>query len=135
MGFKFGRRSKRILKELHPDLQFLLKEAIKVYDFTILEGWRSKERQQFLVESGKSKLRWPRSKHNTKNNKPGRVIAVDIAPYPIDWADRDRFILLYGIIEGIASYNNIKIRWGGAWKGLSHMGSNDFNDLPHIELV
>ena len=131
----FGRRSKKLLKQLDPDLQFILKEAIKVYDFSIIEAWRSKEQQNFLVDSGKSHLRWPKSKHNTKNNQPGKVRAVDIVPYPIDWNDKQRFTLLFGIIQGIASYNNIKIRWGGAWKGLEHMASNNFNDLPHIELI
>ena len=135
MSYKFGRRSKKLLKDLHPDLQFLLEEAIKVYDFSIIEAWRSKDQQNFLFNAGKSKLRWPKSKHNTKNNLPGMVRAVDIVPYPIDWNDRERFILLYGIIEGIASYNNIAIRWGGAWKGLANMQDNNFDDLPHIELV
>ena len=35
---------------------------------------------------GRSKLSWLESKHNCE---PSR--AVDIAPYPIDWDDRERF--------------------------------------------
>lgn len=135
MTYKFGRKSKSRLKSLHPDLKFVLEEAIQIVDFSVIETWRSKERQNFLRDCGKSKLKWPRSKHNTKDDKPNLVRAVDVVPYPIDWNDRERFILLAGIIMGIADYNNIELRWGGAWKGLGHMASNNFDDLPHFELL
>lgn len=128
--YNFGRTSRRHLMTLHPDLRAVLYEAIKLTDFSVIEGYRNEERQNQLFEQGKSKLRWPNSKHNSN---PSR--AVDIAPYPIDWDDLEQFALLAGIVIGIGHKMGIPLRWGGDWNRNGSMSDNRFNDLPHIELV
>lgn len=45
-----------------------------------MEGHRDEDRQNKLFEEGKTKVKWPDSKHNTSPSK-----ASDSAPYPLDW--------------------------------------------------
>jgi peptidoglycan L-alanyl-D-glutamate endopeptidase CwlK len=107
-----------------------MEEAIKFIDFTILEGHRGKDLQNLYYEQGKSKLKYPQSKHNKYPS-----LAVDIAPYPINWNDRERFVYLAGIIKGIASSLGHNIRWGGDWNQNNNLKDQSFFDLPHFEIV
>jgi len=118
------------LASCHPDLQRVLCEAIKIVDFTVCDGHRGKDAQNKAVAEGKSKTPWPTSKHN---HKPS--LAVDVAPYPIDWKDRERFIYLAGIFKGIAFKEGVLLRWGGDWDGDSDFLEHEFRDLPHFELI
>jgi hypothetical protein len=45
---KLGGRSKRKLSTCHKDIQTILNEAIKWFDFTVIEGERTLKRQQEL---------------------------------------------------------------------------------------
>lgn len=126
---KFSQASKDRLETCHPDIQRVLNEVIQHIDFTVLEGHRGEEKQNAAFEAGKSKLRFPQSKHN---NRPS--LAVDIAPYPIDWQDWRRFDLLAGYVLGIAAHMGITLRWGGDWDSDHDMKDQTFNDLPHFEL-
>lgn len=128
----FGKTSRKRLDTCRPELVEILEEAIKIIDFSVLEGVRSKEAQNLYFIQGKSKLKWPRSKHNVLNPSE-KSRAVDIAPYPIDWEDEYQFILLAGIVLGIAHSKGIKIRWGGDWNGDNKFNEN-FVDMPHFEL-
>lgn len=118
---KFGKTSLKRLQDLDSDLREILEEAIKIMDFSVLCTFRTKEAQNKAFNEGKSKLQYPESNHNTKPS-----LAVDVAPYPIDWEDLNRFERLCGIIEGIALMKGIKIRMGRDFS---------FNDYPHIEKV
>ena len=134
--YKFGSKSKAKLKRLHPLLRELLEEAILVIDFTILETVRGKAKQNQYFASGKSKLPWPKGKHNLDPDRnPKFAIAVDIAPWPIDWKDLRRFYYLQGIIRGIAQMRGIKIRFGGDWSMDGEINDQTFNDTPHVELI
>ena len=127
---KFSAKSEEALKTCHPDLQRVLREAIKYADFSVLCGHRNKEDQDKAVAEGKSKQAWPTSKHNSL---PSR--AVDISPYPIDWNNKAAFYYLAGFIVGIGHQMGVEIRYGGDWNGdfnISNDGS--FLDLPHLEL-
>lgn len=131
----FSDHSKSELETLHSDLQTVMREVIKYYDFRILEGYRGRERQNRMYRQGKSQLQYPESKHN---KQPSR--AVDIAPYPIDWNDLDRFYQLSGFVLGIAAKLQDEgriihdIRWGGDWDEDHKFDDQTFNDLPHFEL-
>ena len=125
----FGSSSAKHLKTLHPNLQAILLEAIEVYDFSILCGHRSQQEQDKLFAEGKSKLKYPDSRHNQYPSN-----AVDIAPYPIDWEDTTRFARLAGFIEGIAHTKGIKLRLGFDWDGDNDISEHSFLDFPHIEL-
>ena len=121
--------SKERLLTCDPRLQRICEMAIRVIDFTVLEGHRGQEAQDLAFADGKSKLKWPNGNHNTIP-----AIAVDIAPYPIDWNDSSRFHLLAGIMLGIAVSLNIKIRWGGDWNQNNRSDDERFKDFPHFEL-
>ncbi len=62
-------------------------------------------------------------------------MAVDIAPYPIDWKDHKRFYYLAGIVKGVASQMGIKVRWGGDWDSDNDLNDQSFMDLGHFEIV
>jgi peptidoglycan L-alanyl-D-glutamate endopeptidase CwlK len=127
---KFGKRSKKNFADLHNRLQFVLKNAIDEYDFSIICGHRSKSAQNRAYKRGKSKLKYPDSKHNQFPS-----LAVDVAPYPVDWNDAKRFYYLAGLLKGIASDNDIELRWGGDWDSDGDFNDQNFNDLCHFELI
>lgn len=74
---KFSKRSLDNLATCHPILQELAHEAIKGFDFTVIEGHRDKAGQMQAFASKTSKLKWPRSKHNQWPSQ-----AFDAIPYP-----------------------------------------------------
>ena len=120
--------SKQSLARLNSTDERLVKvftEVVKYFDCTILEGKRTVDRQKMLVEQGKSK---------TMNSKHLTGKAVDVAPYPIDWNDRERFTYFAGHVMGIASKMGIKLRWGGDWDRDTQVKDNSFDDLPHFEI-
>ena len=123
--YRFGKRSKARLKGVKPELVNVLNELVKIMDVTIIEGLRTEERQKQLVASGASK---------TKFSKHLEGKAVDLAPYPIDWEDRDRFHYMGGMIRGTAKQLNVNVRWGGDWDSDGETKDNGFDDLVHVEL-
>ena len=128
---EFGETSKARLRTCHADIQAVMEKAIEQGpDFTILCGHRNEEDQNRAVAEGKSKAPWPQSRHNTSPS-----VAVDIAPWPIEWDDWNRFRVLAGYILGIADAMGIKLRWGGDWSMNYDEGDERFRDLPHFELA
>jgi|TARA_S200002703_G_scaffold150979_1_gene149860 peptidoglycan L-alanyl-D-glutamate endopeptidase CwlK len=123
--YKFGKRSRERLKGVDAKLVNVLNELIKMMDVTVIEGLRSAERQKELLAKGATKVKY--SKH-----MEGK--AVDIAPYPIDWENRDGFYYMGGMVRGIAKQLNIDIRFGGDWDSDGDTKDNNFDDLVHIEL-
>jgi len=106
-----------------------MEAMIAEHDFTILCGHRTKEEQEAAFRAGASKLKFPHSKHNSF---PSR--AVDIAPYPIDWKNIDRFIELAEAVKAKADKMGIKIIWGGDFNNDGDKTTNDAWDKPHFEL-
>ena len=127
---RFGRSSRSRLATCHEDLQDLFNEVIKRFDCSVLEGQRSKERQNKLYEEGKTKVKYPKGRHNAN---PSR--ACDIVPYPVDWEDRERFHLFAGFVLGLAQSMEINVRWGGDWNKNFEVDDNKFDDFPHFELI
>jgi len=123
--YKFGKRSRDRLRGVDVRIINILNELIKIMDVTVIEGLRSADRQKELLAKGATKVKY--SKH-----MDGK--AVDIAPYPIDWKDRDRFHYMGGMIRGIAKQLNVPIRWGGDWDSDGEVKDNGFDDLVHIEI-
>ncbi len=125
----FGTRSRKNLKDAHHDLQRLFHQVVKNYDCAVIEGFRSKERQDELFHAGKSQLEWPGSKHNLDPS-----FAVDVIPYPVSWTDYDRFYHFGGYVKGVADAMGINIRWGGDWDRDNNLIDQSFFDMPHFEL-
>jgi hypothetical protein len=126
---RFGKRSKENLSTCHEDLQKVFNEVIKHVDCSVLEGHRDEEKQERLFSEGKTKVHYPKGRHNSK---PSR--AVDVVPYPIDWDDRERFHLFSGFVLGLARGMGVTLRWGGDWNMNFEVDDNKFDDFPHFEL-
>tara|TARA_R110002020_G_scaffold1458_2_gene6556 strand:+ start:476 stop:874 length:399 start_codon:yes stop_codon:yes gene_type:complete len=126
---KFGKTSRKRLKTCDERLQKVFNEVIKHVDCSILEGHRSGERQNKLYDEGKTKVKYPKGRHN---NNPS--LAVDVARYPIDWDDRERHTLFAGFVIGIARGMGINLRWGGDWNRNWDTADNRFDDFPHFEI-
>jgi hypothetical protein len=135
MTFHFSKVSLDRLHTCDIHLQELMATALKLtpMDFTVLCGHRSIEEQQALFNAD------PPTTHidgitrlSTHNHTPSR--GVDIAPWPIDWSDRERFYFLGGLILGVAGSRGLRVRYGGDWDGDGSFRDQHFDDLGHFEL-
>jgi peptidoglycan L-alanyl-D-glutamate endopeptidase CwlK len=126
---KFGKKSMSKLETCHEDLQQLFYQVIKQFDCSVLEGHRGEELQNKYFDEGKSKVKFPKGRHNANPSK-----AVDVVPWPIDWDDTDRMYYFAGFVKGIAAMLDIPIRWGGDWNDNTEVKDTGFKDLPHFEL-
>jgi len=88
-----------------------------VSDMTVLCGYRGEAEQNDAFKRGTSKLQYPKSKHNRIP-----ALAVDVAPYPVDWKNNAAFEALREHGLKLAAKMHIRIRVI-SW------------DLPHYELV
>jgi peptidoglycan L-alanyl-D-glutamate endopeptidase CwlK len=133
----FGQKSKDRLATCHPDIQKVMNEAIKEYDFTVLFGTRTPQEQFELFKKGRTLKdgKWVKvgatvtnldgiNKKSEHNYSPSR--AIDIAPYPIDWNNLQRFKDLSVIVKRIAKELGVDLVWGGDWER--------FSDKPHYQL-
>jgi len=152
MSYTFGKRSSNNLVTCHQDIQLILKEVIKYYDFSVISGIRTTEEQHALFKDGKSKLDGinKKSKHQGRLNDDGDIVsfAVDIMPYKKgsnafsgNEKDLARFYFIMGLVkatamrlleEGVITHG---IRFGLDWDGDDIYDDQNFDDLPHFELV
>ena len=121
VGFGFGKRSRRRMQGLHPDLVAVMELALSrsAIDFTVIEGLRSIERQRKLVKSGAS--RTLKSRHLTGH-------AIDVAPLldgRVSW-DWPLYYQIAPVIKGAAADLGVDLDWGGDWQ--------TFKDGPHWQL-
>ena len=119
---KFGKKSLKILDQLHNDLQLLCLDAIERVDFSLICGTRGKEEQEKAFDEGKSKAHYGQSPHNFEPS-----LAFDFTPYPCDWNDIEGFKRVAKVIMDCANELDIDITWGGDFTNLK--------DYPHIELT
>jgi peptidoglycan L-alanyl-D-glutamate endopeptidase CwlK len=126
---KFGRNSRTRLATCDKQLQKLFNEVVKYFDCSVLVGFRGENEQNRAFDEGHSKLKWPHGKHNSNPS-----FAVDVAPYPLDWEDRERFIYFGGFVKGCAYQMDMPLRWGGDWNNNTSLADNKFDDLVHFEI-
>lgn len=117
---KFGKKSADKLRSCHKDLILLCESVLQEMDITILCGFRGEVEQNEAYNTGKSKLNFPQSKHNKSPS-----LAVDVAPYPIDWSDVEKFKKMCLLFEEHAEKLGIDIRLGRDFS---------FRDYVHFEL-
>ena len=121
MTFKLSQKSIDRLSGVHPDLVSVVKRAIEIseVDFAVLEGFRSKARQEQLVAAGASQTM--NSRHLTGHAVDlGAIVAGTVR---WDWP------LYYKVADAVkksAAELNVPIEWGGDWK--------KFKDGPHFQL-
>lgn len=143
----FGSKSMKQLITCHVDIQKILMEVIKHYDFSVLEGLRTAERQAELFADGKSTLDGV-NKLSKHQSELGISMAVDIMPYKkktnaFSGHEKDdrRFYTLMGMVkqasEKLLEEGEIthKVRFGLDWDGDDTYRDNSFDDLPHMELI
>lgn len=122
----FSSSSRFKLYSCDKKLQDLFNEVIKIHDCIILCGHRGKIDQDEAFNRGNSKLKYPKSKHNSDPS-----MAVDVAPYHDDephihWNDLKDFEQFASNVKEIAKNLNINVKWGGDWES--------FKDYPHWEI-
>jgi peptidoglycan L-alanyl-D-glutamate endopeptidase CwlK len=123
---------------------FVHKDLITIFEHTqdchykVVEIYRGKNEQNALYFEGKTKLKYPQSKHN---KIPAE--AFDFIPEYYEHNPYDRitdFFWIAGCIMSKADklYEEGKIthklRWGGDWDMDSRFYDNKFNDYGHLEL-
>jgi peptidoglycan L-alanyl-D-glutamate endopeptidase CwlK len=127
----FGTKSKEKLSTCDPRIQSILREVIKDFDFAVLEGRRSSERQAELYAQGRTApgpiVTYAKPGQSDHESGDKLSPAVDIAPYPIDFDDRERFCELAARVEQEASLQGVPMRWGGTFVAIE--------DLPHFVIV
>ncbi len=125
---KFGKKSKAVLATCDVKLQVVMNVVIQHFDCSCLSGHRTLQEQRVKVSEGRSKTLNSKHLYN-----PSR--AIDIAPYPIDWKDRERFTYLAGFVMATAASMGIKLRWLGDADMDTQVKDNDFDDLGHFEVI
>lgn len=133
--YTWGKSSLAAIQTAHPLLIELCARVIRrrdlPHDLRCLVGHRDQAGQEAAFKAGASKLRWPKSKHNSVPS-----LAVDLAPLAgggvsWDWAHyhavapviKDEWAKMRA--EGIVP-PGVGLVWGGDWKS--------FRDGPHWEL-
>lgn len=119
--FPFGKASLKQRATLHPDLQKVVDETSKEINISILCGHRGEEDQNKAYREGKSKLEWPKSRHNSFPSE-----AVDLVPFPVDWRNIRAFKEMAIAVKEAAKRVDVEIEWGGDWL--------KFPDFPHFQL-
>lgn len=130
---KFSNKSDMQLDTCHDLLQELFRAVVREDDCTVIEGHRNRRRQNQLFRQGKSRLKWPKGKHNVLPS-----LAVDVAPFvegSIPWDDTRQFYYFAGKVKARAAGMGILIRWGGDWDDDGNVADQRFNDLAHWELI
>lgn len=134
----FSAISKARLSTCHQDLRILFGHVIQNFDCTIVCGHRDKADQDKAFNEGKSKLKYPRSKHNKIPSE-----AVDAAPYEktgIDWS-KSQMIAFAFYVKGVADQlfqsgvMTYRIRLGADWNENNDIDDETFLDACHIELI
>lgn len=125
---ELSQKSLNKLSQCHPDLQRVMLEVIKVIDFTVIEGYRTKEDQDVRFYQGTSRVKWPNSKHNTFPSQ-----AIDIWPWPVPRdakgeldSNSPKWNQLAAVVLEKAAELGVEIEWGGNWTTIV--------DKPHYSL-
>jgi peptidoglycan L-alanyl-D-glutamate endopeptidase CwlK len=139
---KFSEVSKDRLRQCHPELQSVFNDVVRIFDCSILCGFRDEATQNELFAQGRDTeglildrsrvvtyAQWPDSNHNRMPSP-----AADVAPYPIDWKDLKRMHLFGGFVLGYAKAIDVHLRWGGDWNQNWQVKDEKFRDLVHFEL-
>jgi peptidoglycan L-alanyl-D-glutamate endopeptidase CwlK len=123
---EFGRKSEKMLEGVDARLVKVCRRAIKVMDFMVVDGVRTIEEQRINVARGLSQ---------TMNSKHLDGLAVDLAPWPLDFADTEMFCVLAGVMMACAAQENLRLRWGGDWNSDRSTRDERFRDYGHFEIL
>ena len=129
----WGAKSASVLSTLDPRLQRLMTRIRdEVADVSLLYGFRGKEEQDLFYATGRSKLPWPTSKHNSTPS-----LAVDFVTSPVNLKSaklREELAYVAGAAIAIAREEGYTLRWGGDWDRDGDLEDQKFDDLFHLEI-
>lgn len=125
-----GPDSETKLLTCHNQIQVVVRRVIQTIDFKVIWGHRNEEQQNQVFNNGFSTKPWPMSKHNSFPS-----MAIDIAPWPIDWHNIERFALLGGYMLATAEGLNIKLRPGFDWDMDWDITDQTFMDWGHYKVI
>jgi len=118
---KFNATSIRRMAGVDPRLVAVMKAAreISPVPFEITEGLRTRERQVYLVRTGKSR---------TMNSYHLRGKAVDVVAMPggKDSWDLADYRAINSAVQKAAKAAGVTVTWGGSWKSIV--------DGPHFQI-
>ena len=159
MSFKFGSRSLREQKGVHPDLVELCNLTIDLspVDFGVFDGIRTASEQNQLYQRRASQIDGFSRIGKHQKQLDGFGHAVDLVPWinsKFVW-DWDAIYLICETLVEQARILEVTIRWGGCWghipindlagspenwvtayvKRKLDAGKRAFNDGPHYELI
>lgn len=131
------------LATCHPILQECVTFALEWMDVGVTCGHRPKKEQNIAYNSGKSELKWPHSRHNSKVSE-----ALDLMIYTKDFkylaAPLERyngceyFYMQYARLDTLMQLKASKLgwtlRWGGKWDNPHDLLNNELIDVYHWEL-
>lgn len=126
----FSRRSLKRLATCDERLQEICNEVIEIFDCMVIQGHRDRETHEEYLKKGTTTIPYEKSKHS-KNPS----LAVDLAPCPLNWSDKGSFYILAGLMFGVARTKGVKLRWGGDWDGDWQRNDQNFDDLPHFQII
>lgn len=136
--FVFGQRSLDRLNGVNTRLVSVVHRALELstVDFTVVEGLRSKQRQQQLYAQGRTAagriVTW------TLKSKHIDGLAVDLAPITdgkIDWNNLAKFDAIGAAMKKAAAELGVTIRWGADWDRDGKLREKGESDSPHFELA
>jgi peptidoglycan L-alanyl-D-glutamate endopeptidase CwlK len=121
MTFRLSQKSIDRLSGVHPDLVAVVRRALEIteVDFAVLEGVRSRARQEQLFKQKATK---------TMNSRHLTGHAVDLGAYvggSVRW-DWPLYYQIADAMKAAAAELEVPLTWGGDWK--------TFPDGPHFEL-
>lgn len=115
------------LSQAHPEIAnwFRFRVKVKWPNAHVAWAFRGEEDQNKAFSEGKSKLKWPESKHN-RTDAQGRPCSYALDLFQIDDGkaifSQEWYLDVWEKVQRDAS----PIRWGGTWKS--------FPDFPHFEI-
>lgn len=140
MSWAYGESSQRRLGTAHHDLQIIAVRLIDFMDITILQSSRTIEEQIINIVNGVSET--INSRHIPRDADGHYApqlpsMALDLAPYPIDWNSdlwMRKAYFMQGMIRVIAEQEGIAIIQGVDWDMDSVFRDQTFHDAPHLQL-
>ncbi len=136
----FGKVSRQRLHTCDKRLQKLFNEVVKTFDCSIIQGERSEEKQNKYFNEGKSKVKYPDSKHNLTFQEKIHGMksqAVDVAPYisgAVSYESRQCYFFA-GYVKAKAEELGTSLRLGADWDSDDDINDQTFRDIIHFELV
>jgi len=129
-------RSEKNLMGVDERLVKVVRKIAEDHEILVIEGLRTKERQEQLYAQGRTKpgpiVTW------TLESKHLDGLAVDVVmpvDGKIDWNNANSFVEVGFLMMNAAKELGVALRWGYDWDGDLKLREKGENDGPHFELM